>query len=97
MSLEYRPALEVIADYGRHRNVLLYVDPAVPGRARRTSVNYRHQMAAEAEHRELRWHCMRNRRTEGVYSNRPLGTALCLFEDDLQTGDTDDSPAARTG
>jgi len=42
----------VIADYGRHRDVLLYVDPPYLS-GTRTSVNYRHEMAAEADHREL--------------------------------------------
>jgi D12 class N6 adenine-specific DNA methyltransferase len=51
VSLECRPALEVI-DYGRHRDVLLYVDPPYLA-GTRTSVNYRHEMAAEADHREL--------------------------------------------
>jgi DNA adenine methylase len=49
VSLECRPALEVIADYGVHPDTLLYVDPpylAVGGR-------YRHRMADEAAHREL--------------------------------------------
>jgi hypothetical protein len=51
VSLECRPALEVI-DYGRHRDVLLYVDPPYLA-GTRTSVNYRHEVAAEADHREL--------------------------------------------
>ncbi|HVQ94227.1 MAG TPA: XF1762 family protein [Mycobacteriales bacterium] len=49
VSLECRPALEVIADYGTHPGTLLYVDPpylAIGGR-------YRHRMADEAAHREL--------------------------------------------
>ena len=51
VSLECRPALEVIDDYGRHRGVLLYVDPPYLGSTR--ARNYRHEMASEAEHREL--------------------------------------------
>jgi DNA adenine methylase len=49
VSLECRPALEVIADYGSHADTLLYVDPpylAIGGR-------YRHRMADDAAHREL--------------------------------------------
>lgn len=49
VSLECRPALEVIADYGAHPDTLLYVDPpylAVGG-------PYRHRMPGEAAHREL--------------------------------------------
>src|SRR5579875_641577 len=52
VSLECRPALEVIAAYGRHENVLLYVDPPYLGETR-SPVNYRHEMGSEAEHREL--------------------------------------------
>jgi DNA adenine methylase len=49
VSLECRPALEVIADYGTHPDTLLYVDPpylAVPG-------SYRHRMPDDAALREL--------------------------------------------
>jgi DNA adenine methylase len=118
VSLECRPALEVIADYSRHRDVLLYVDPPYLA-GTRTSVNYRHEMAAEADHRELStvlhaaksavvlsgydsdlyrelyggWHRAEiatatgqahawNRRTEVLWSNRPLGAELRLFEDE---------------
>ena len=52
VSLECRPALEVIADYGQHPNVLLYVDPPYE-RAARNSLNYRHEMGGESAHREL--------------------------------------------
>lgn len=51
VSLECRPALEIIQSYGRHREVLLYVDPPYLGSTR--ARNYRHEMASEAEHREL--------------------------------------------
>lgn len=51
VSLECRPALEVIESYGRHRGVLLYVDPPYLGSTR--TRKYRHEMASEAEHREL--------------------------------------------
>lgn len=52
VSLECRPALEVIGTYGRHPGVLLYVDPPYLGTVR-TSTNYRHEMPAEGEHRQL--------------------------------------------
>ncbi len=52
VSLECRPALEVIADYGSHRDVLLYVDPPYLA-GTRTSTNYRHEMPRDADHREL--------------------------------------------
>lgn len=52
VSLESRPALDLIERYGRERRVCLYVDPPYLG-ATRSSGGYRHDMASEAEHREL--------------------------------------------
>ena len=52
VSLECRPALEVVRDYGKHPNVLLYCDPPYLATSR-NSTNYRHEMGAETEHREL--------------------------------------------
>ena len=54
VSLECRPALDVIAQYGRHRDVLLYVDPPYlgstrPGRPPATAF----EMKTAAEHEEL--------------------------------------------
>lgn len=54
VSLECRPALELIDSYGRHPSVLLYVDPPYLGSTRFR--NYRHEMSAEADHRELAKH-----------------------------------------
>ncbi len=54
VSLECRPALELIASYGRHRDVLLYVDPPYLGSTRMR--NYRHEMSSQAEHIELAEH-----------------------------------------
>lgn len=51
VSLECRPALEMIAAYGAHDDVLLYVDPPYLGSTR--GRNYRHEMQSEDEHREL--------------------------------------------
>ena len=51
VSLEARPALELIEAYGQHPNVLLYVDPPYLGSTR--SRNYRHEMSSDAEHCEL--------------------------------------------
>ncbi|MEV4234060.1 DNA adenine methylase [Nocardia sp. NPDC049737] len=51
VSLESRPALDLIGAYGRHRTVLLYVDPPYLGTTR--DRNYRHEMTSEASHREL--------------------------------------------
>lgn len=55
VSLENRPALELIEAYGRHRNTLLYVDP--PYLAETRSVggahNYRHEMPHLEQHQQL--------------------------------------------
>ena len=51
VSLECRPALDVIATYGRKRRTLLYIDPPYLGSVRER--NYRHEMQAEPEHRAL--------------------------------------------
>ena len=48
VSLECRDALEVITDYGKHDDVLLYCDPPYLGSTRAT--NYRHEMTSTAEH-----------------------------------------------
>lgn len=52
VTLECRPALDLIARYGSTTGVLLYVDPPYLGSTRPT-VGYRHEMRDEAEHREL--------------------------------------------
>lgn len=60
VSLESRPALEVIASYGSRPDVLLYVDPPYVGSTRGWGNNYRVEMKTEAEHRELAaalWDC----------------------------------------
>lgn len=51
VSLEARDALDVIADYGRQPDVLLYCDPPYLGSTRAT--NYRHEMTSESAHRDL--------------------------------------------
>lgn len=53
VTLECRPALELIAAYGSHPDVLLYVDPPYLGSARVWGNNYRHEMRTADEHREL--------------------------------------------
>ena len=52
VSLERRPALEVIDAYGRHDDVLLYVDPPYLGDTR-TGRGYRHEMPNESDHQDL--------------------------------------------
>jgi DNA adenine methylase len=51
VSLESRDALDVIADYGQHPDVLLYCDPPYLGSTRAS--NYRHELRTERHHREL--------------------------------------------
>lgn len=52
VSLECRPALDVIARYGQHKECLLYVDPPYLAETR-TSTNYRHEMPRVDQHIEL--------------------------------------------
>jgi DNA adenine methylase len=52
VSLECRPALEVIAQYGQHPEALLYVDPPYLG-STRGMTNYRLEMSGEADHATL--------------------------------------------
>lgn len=54
VTLEARPALELIDAYGSHENVLLYVDPPYLGSTR--ARNYRHEMGSERDHLELARH-----------------------------------------
>jgi DNA adenine methylase len=51
VSLECRPARDVIAAYGAKRTTLLYVDPPYLGEVRQR--NYQHEMRAETDHRAL--------------------------------------------
>lgn len=52
VSLECRPALELIERYGKSENVLLYVDPPYLG-STRLSGGYACEMKSEVDHREL--------------------------------------------
>jgi DNA adenine methylase len=53
VSLECRPALDVISRYGAEPDVLLYVDPPYLGSTRGWGNNYRREMRGDDEHREL--------------------------------------------
>lgn len=53
VSLECRPALDVIEAYGSHPGNLLYVDPPYLGSTRAHGKSYRHEMRDEADHRDL--------------------------------------------
>lgn len=60
VSLECRPALEVIAAYGAEPDCLLMCDPPYLGTTRGWGRNYRCEMKDESEHRELAealWDC----------------------------------------
>jgi DNA adenine methylase len=52
VSLECRPALDLVRDYGRHEGVLLYVDPPYLD-STRSSGSYAVEMGKDDEHREL--------------------------------------------
>jgi DNA adenine methylase len=53
VSLECRPATELVERYGAHRDVLLYVDPPYLGETRSNDRAYRHELMTPDEHREL--------------------------------------------
>lgn len=53
VSLECRPALEVIDAYGRFADSLLYVDPPYLGGTRGSTNAYRHEMKSAYEHSEM--------------------------------------------
>jgi DNA adenine methylase len=114
VSLECRPALDVITSYGRHEEVCLYVDPPYLGSTRSVSSRYGTEMHTPEQHAELadallgcaasivisgypsplyddlyaEWHRIEfeaftgqanltgaeGRRTEVIWSNRPLAT-----------------------
>jgi DNA adenine methylase len=117
VSLECRPALEVIEAYGRHPGVLIYADPPYLGSTRAGS-RYRYEMTSDTDHRALAgalgrcraavvlsgydsrlydglyhgWHRHEIRahtgnaadskaRVEVLWSNRPLGAVLTLFDE----------------
>jgi DNA adenine methylase len=53
VSLECMPALDLIAKYGAEPGALLYVDPPYLGTTRDHRNNYKHEMKAPADHRDL--------------------------------------------
>lgn len=55
VSLECRPALDLIARYGRHSSCLIYADPPYLKSVRTwtNDAGYGHEMHAEQEHRDL--------------------------------------------
>lgn len=91
VSLEARPALEVIASYGRDPRVLLFVDPPYLGATRRSG-GYLHDMPGEAEHRELA-ETLHACRAAVVLSGYPSD----LYDRDLYAGWDRHTFAASTG
>lgn len=79
VSLEARPALDIIDRYGRHPDALLYVDPPYLA-STRTGTNYRHEMSTEAEHRELAT-ALRAARAAVVLSGYPSPLYADLYAD----------------
>lgn len=53
VTLECRPALDIVEQYGQHAETLLYVDPPYLGCTRSHGDQYRHEMRDEASHRAL--------------------------------------------
>ncbi|MGH3861108.1 DNA adenine methylase [Actinokineospora sp.] len=78
VSLECRPALDVIDKYGAEPDVLLYVDPPYLGSTRANDNAYRCEMRTDAEHRELA-EALRAARAAVVLSGYPSD----LYDGDL--------------
>lgn len=92
VSLENRPALDLIAKYGAHPDVLLYVDPPYLGTTRANDSAYRHEMKSETEHRELA-SVLHAARAAVVLS----GYASDLYDRELYAGWDRHTMAAGTG
>ncbi|MEH3135909.1 MAG: DNA adenine methylase [Mycolicibacterium neoaurum] len=59
VSLECRPALEIVKQYGRFETCCLYVDPPYIGSSRTSGGGtYKHEMRGHDEHLELIWELM---------------------------------------
>ncbi|WP_159848476.1 DNA adenine methylase [Nocardia sp. CY41] len=77
VSLECRPALEVIDAYGRSPDVCLYADPPYLG-STRNGTNYAHEMFSDAEHSALLERLLRCRASVVLsgYASELYDTAL---------------------
>lgn len=91
VSLECRPALDVIRSYGQHPDVLLYVDPPYLGSTRRSG-GYVHEMPSDADHRAL---------AEALHACKAAvvlsGYASDLYDRELYAGWDRHTMAAGTG
>lgn len=91
VTLESRPALDVITAYGRDPHNLLYVDPPYLA-ATRNSLAYRHEMPDEDQHRELAAALAECKATVVV-----SGYPSALYDEDLFAGWDRTEIAASTG
>jgi DNA adenine methylase len=80
VSLESRPALELIERYGREPGVLLYCDPPYLASARGWGNNYKVEMRTVAEHAELAG-ALRNCEASVVLSGYPSPLYDDLYAD----------------
>ena len=93
VSLECRPALDVIGTYGASPDVLLYVDPPYLGSTR--ARNYRHEMRTDTEHHELA-EALRACRASVVLSGYPSALYEELYADWVRIRRTTRTDNART-
>jgi DNA adenine methylase len=91
VSLECRPALDVIAAYGKHPSVLLYCDPPYLGSTRGWGNQYRNEMRTDEQHAELA------AALHGCAAAVVLSGYPSALYDDLYTGWHRDEVAASTG
>lgn len=92
VSLECRPALDIIEKYGAEPDVCLYVDPPYLGSTRAQDNAYHHEMRADGEHRELA-EALHAARAAVVLSGYPSD----LYDRELYTGWDRHTIAASTG
>lgn len=83
VSLECRPALDIIKQYGAFASCCLYVDPPYLGSTRaRGGGGYRHEMSSRDEHLELLWELMGCQASVVVsgYPSELYDDALCGWD-----------------
>lgn len=92
VTLECRPALDIIRKYGSQPDVLLYVDPPYLGSTRDPGKSYRHELQGDDEHRELA-EALQACKAAVVLSGYPSD----LYDHELYSGWDRHSIAASTG
>lgn len=92
VSLECRPALEIIGKYRVEPDVLLYVDPPYVGTTRANDNAYRCELRTDADHRELA-EALHLARASVVVSGYPSD----LYDQDLYVGWDRHTIATSTG